>query len=412
MRILHLVHQYPPDEVGGTELYTQSLVHQLAGRGHEVAVFYRRRRAGRGIISRREGQARVYIAWDGELSPTRRFLATFYSPFLTHAFQDVLDTFQPDLVHIQHLMGLPLTIWERLRARGIPYLVTLHDYWWICANAQLITNDGRVICNGPRAYFNCARCALARAGRMSLRLAIPGLAGLIAWRTARLRTILKEAQRIIAPSRFVRDWYARHGIPAEQITVIPHGIDEAFLRAGNVRHPHEGIRIAYIGGLSWQKGVHILIEAFRQVQGAVSLWIAGDEDADPAYVADLRRRADKRTRFLGKLNRNQVIETLQAIDLLAVPSLWHETFSLIAHEALAVQVPVIASNVGALREAIVEGSTGFLLPPGDVEAWRKQIQRLIDAPQQLTKPRSKVYLPQSLSWHVRQIEDAYTISDE
>jgi glycosyltransferase involved in cell wall biosynthesis len=140
MRILYLIHQYLPEHIGGTELYTNWLSEALSRRGHQVFIFYRRSAAGIGLESRAESEGQIWAAWAGELSPTRRFRATFGDPALVSAFEQVLDESRPDLVHIQHLMGHPTALIEAIRRRGIPYLITLHDFWWVCANAQLLTN--------------------------------------------------------------------------------------------------------------------------------------------------------------------------------------------------------------------------------------------------------------------------------
>jgi hypothetical protein len=59
-------------------------------------------------------------------------------------------------------MGLPGATLDLLRARGLPYVVTLLDFWWFCANAQLVTNFDHTVCSGPAWWTNCTRCAVAR----------------------------------------------------------------------------------------------------------------------------------------------------------------------------------------------------------------------------------------------------------
>ena len=101
-------------------------------------------------------------------------MATFGDATIERLFERALDDFRPDLVHVQHLMGFPVQLLHLLRQRRIPYVVTLHDYWWICANAQLLTNYGQQICDGPRLWLNCGRCALARAGYGCVMAGCPG----------------------------------------------------------------------------------------------------------------------------------------------------------------------------------------------------------------------------------------------
>jgi glycosyltransferase involved in cell wall biosynthesis len=168
------------------------------------------------------------------------------------------------------------------------------------------------------------------------------------------------------------------------------------------------VRFAYIGGLSWQKGVHVLVEAFRGLQGACELWIAGDESFDPPYVARMRAQAVPGVRFLGRLTREQVWETLAQVDVAVVPTLWYETFSFIVSEAFAAGLPVVASRLGPLADRVRDGVDGLLLPPGDVAAWRTALQRLISEPALLAGLRTNVRPPLTLEEHTEQIEALYT----
>lgn len=416
MRLLNLTHQYLPDKIGGVERYTQSISRALAERGHQVSVFYRRSAAGVGLERREEGGVAVWAAWAGSPSPTRRFLATFGDAPLVRAFAHVLDETRPELVHVQHLMGLPARLLTMLRQRGIPTVVTLHDYWWICANAQLLTNYDQRVCAGPRfAWLNCGRCALARGGADVLWPLAAGLTPLLAARERILRAGLRDAAQIIAPAPFVKRWYAAHGLDAARMIVLPHGIERPEALDTHQNHPPAApdetaaaFRIAYIGGLAWQKGVHVLIEAFNRLPPGAELWIAGDESADPAYVQQLRTLAGPGVRFLGALTRGQVWATLGQVDVVAVPALWHETFSLIVHEAFAAGRPVIASRLGALADRIQDGVDGLLVMPGDVAAWSTALRGLLDNPTACERLRAGIRPPLTLAEHVARLEEIYS----
>jgi glycosyltransferase involved in cell wall biosynthesis len=415
VKILQVVHQYPPSNIGGTELYTQSLALALARQGHQVTVFYRGSAPGVGLERREEDGVLVLKMWAGVLGPGRRFLTTLADPSATQAFKRVLHEIRPDLIHIQHLIGFPVAFIRSIREQGVPFLITLHDYWWVCANTQLLTNFSRQLCDGPRAYLNCARCVLARAGQSpatpwtgigNLWPAVPALAVLMAWRGSGLRSAMLQADRLIAPSRFVKEWYSSHGMSADRIEVLPHGLEwppGLSQRQGSA----DPVRLAYIGGLSWQKGVHVLVDALDGLQGTVELCIAGDELFAPSYVARLRAQAPPNLRFLGRLSRERVWEVLSQVDAVVVPSLWNETFSLIVHEAFAAGVPVIASRLGALTEAVRESEDGLLVPPGDVDAWRAALQRLVDERDLLAQLRASVRPPMTLEEHVRRLERFY-----
>ena len=406
MRILHLAHQYLPEHVGGVELYTRWLSQAQSRRGHQVAVFHRCSAEGMGRETRAEGAVRIWSAWAGAAPPPRRFLNTFRDPPMVSLWEQTLVEFAPDLVHIEHLMGLPTALIRAIQRRRIPYVITLWDFWWVCANAQLLTNYDQQICKGPRAYLNCARCALARAGRSGLWSAAPPLAGLMAWRNRLLRQVMVDAGALIAPTEFVHRWYAAHRTPQERLVTLLPGMEQPNLPPRSSRT--DGLlRFAYIGGLSGQKGVHVLVEAFGGVRGDAELWIAGDESFDPDYVARLRELATPNVRFLGRLSREAVWETLAQADVVAVPTLWYETFSFIISEAFIAGLPVVASRLGPLADRVRDGVDGLLLPPGDVTAWQAALQRLIDEPHLVVRWRDNVQPPMTIEEHALHIESLY-----
>lgn len=409
MQILYLVHQYLPEAVGGVELYTHSLARAMHDRGHRISIFHRRDRPGTGTATGHTDYASVHAAWNGRFQPARRTLSTFYDSFLSNAFAETMAEKHPDLVHIQHLMGLPTGIIRHLLEREVPYVVTLWDFWWICANAQLLTNYSQEICDGPRAYLNCARCALARSGLPQVAPALPLLAAPLAVRNRLLRRVLTGASRLLAPSAFVADWYADHGIRRERIEIIAPGIDvpATICEAHAAREDDERpLRIGYVGGISRQKGVHVIIEATSGLEDT-ELSVAGNLDSDPGYSEHLRNIAGTNIRFLGQLDRIALGELLAQIDVLAVPSLWYETFAFVISEANAAGTPVLASDLGVLADRVRHNKDGMLVPPGDVTAWRRAVQQMRDDPHLLSRFSAAIQHPPSLEEHAATVEVIY-----
>jgi glycosyltransferase involved in cell wall biosynthesis len=189
--------------------------------------------------------------------------------------------------------------------------------------------------------------------------------------------------------------------------VIPPGLEHVTVTPRRTQGASGPVRLAYIGGLSWQKGVHVLVGAFGGIHGVAELWIAGDESFDPAYVARLHAQATPGVRFLGRLTRDQVWEMLAQVDIVAVPSLCYESFSFIVSEAFAAGVPVVASRLGPLAERVHDDVDGLLVLPGDAAAWRTTLQRLVDEPDLLDRLRASVRPPMTLDEHVDRIETLY-----
>lgn len=407
MRVLHLVHQYLPEHVGGTELYTRWLTQAQTRQGHTVAIFHRRSATGSGLAERNDGDVRVWSAWAGEFTPLTRLLATFRQTQLVDSFNRVLDAFTPELVHVQHLMGLPAACADILRQRNIPYGITLWDFWWVCANAQLYTNYAEQICPGPQAYLNCARCALARAGKNAWIPIIPALSLPLAWRNQRLRRVMLQANRLIAPMPFVADWYAGYGAPAERLITLPPGLEDA---APLPRPPHqhaEPIRFGYVGGISPQKGVHVLVEAFAGLRGLARLAVAGDVTTHPQYTAQLKRAATEAVQFVGRLDRAAVWQLLAQMDVLVVPSVWYETFAFVISEAFAAGVPVIVSKLGPLADRVQHNVDGLLFAPGDVTALQQAMQRFLTEPDLLPRLQAGIKPPITIANHAAQVETLY-----
>lgn len=409
VRILHVLHQYMPDHIGGTELYAKTLSMRQVQAGHEVAIFVPAEISPAWPEPAQEDGVRIYRFPTGARSASKRLRSTFVNSTIKRAFERALAKEQPDIVHIQHLMGLPASSVDLLLERGIPYVLTLHDYWYICANAQLLTNYDNTICEGPNWWVNCARCALARMDLRNADLLSPVIAPIFALRNRLVTRALNGAKQLIAPTSFVRDTYGSQGVNIDRITVIPHGIDtpsESYSRRDPVENE---LRIGYIGGLSWQKGVHVLIEAFNGLSeegSSLSIW--GDQESFPGYVKELRKLAQHRgIEFKGQLSRHRLWSVLSGYDVVVVPSLWYETASLIIQEAFAVRVPVIASGIGALASRISDGVDGLLVPPDDPYALAAALRELMQNPDLLRRLQSGIQPVYTIPEHEHAIEVVY-----
>ena len=413
MQLLHIVHQYPPEFMGGTELYTQTAARSLVARGQAVSVFVPSRQDGNptnSIVTADESGVRVHRVPLGPRSANAVFFSTFMQRALSAAFAITLQQERPDLIHIQHLMGLPVRLIDQIVAAEIPFIVTLHDYWYVCANAQLLTNTHQEICTGPRWWINCGQCALARAGHPDWLGLAPAVAPLLGYRHRLLQRLLRRAACLIAPTDFVRETYQRLGAPVARVQVIPHGIELPTVLPPVVPRSTDVLRVAYVGGLAPQKGVHIVIEAVNGLSAyEVQLNIYGVLTAFPYYVAELQQLVQHPAiRLAGQLDRATLWQVLRETDVIVVPSLWYETASLIVQESFAAGVPVVVSNLGALRERVRDNVDGLLVPPGDVAAWRAALQRCAAEPELLPRLRQSIRPVRSIAEHVTDLEALYT----
>jgi glycosyltransferase involved in cell wall biosynthesis len=410
MRIALVVHKYPPASVGGTEIYTQNLARELSARNHQVFVFYRDDRGSAGQTQvkweQRDGArlCQVLRAYDPETaSPLAQFLDTFLNADVEQAFGTFLDEARPDVVHFQHVALLSYRLIGQAKNAGLPVLLTLHDYWFQCSVSQLVWPDAQV-CRGKALGLNCARCVLTARVRPSLLPFLRPLAApLLQARDALVKGAALKADRLISPSQFLIQKYIEVGFPPEGTVHLENGIDVERIR----RYPHRPsskgrVRVIFLGSLAWQKGVHVLVEAFQGIPAEQAiLRIYGSPAVFPDYAERLHKMADPaNTSFEGLVPNEEVGRVLADADLVVVPSLWYENSPVVIQEAFAAGVPVIASRIGALAEKIQHGANGFLFTPGDVEALRDVLKGLAENPARIENLWADIPEPTTVRKHV------------
>lgn len=183
---------------------------------------------------------------------------------------------------------------------------------------------------------------------------------------AQLR-VLAEGGRVIAPSEAVAARLRGRGVHGVRVAGL--GLDPGSPRAGG------GDRVVYLGRFDEAKGTGILLRAMEGIGAPI---LAGGLPHNPRAEARWRDRWP-RAEWRGWLDAPGRAALFDEAALVAVPSL-EETFGLVALEAMAAGVPVLASDVGGLGELVRSVGGGEVLPAGDVDAWRSGIQRmLVDA---------------------------------
>lgn len=417
MRIVLPVHHFPPRYSAGAELYTFRLARWLIARGHEAEVVC--------VESVRwDGHDRVGATHDRyegvpvwrlavEASPGGWPARTFDNPELAAWFADYLERTRPDLAHFQagYLIGLgPL---RAAAAAGVPAVLTLHDFWFLCPRITLLRGDG-ARCDGPPSDPGaCAWCMRlgGRAARVADRLsggraarlsaaALPAEARQMAARRAALLPALAWPDAVIAPSHFLAERF-RPYVPAERLHVLRYGLDLERLRAVAAAPDGGPLRLAYIGQIAAHKGVHVLVEAVRALPQAgrpVELTVYGDLDQHGDYGQRLRARAagDPRIRFAGRFEHGRIAEVLGACHATATPSVWYENSPLAIMEAQAAGRPVLTSALGGMAELVRDEVDGLHFRPGDAADLTRQIQRLRAEPGLLERLRRAVRPPASI----------------
>jgi len=199
------------------------------------------------------------------------------------------------------------------------------------------------------------------------------------------RFVLKRAKAARAVSRFTAYQFFGCGLKyTPTIHIFPAWTDIDLFLDAYIKHkkPHEKI-IVYAGELSFHKGVHILLDAFQQVvrqQPNAKLHLIGNHK-DDEYMEVLKRKAfvTGQVSFSPHMPQEQLAKHMAQADVVAVPSI-REGFGRVALEAMACGTPVVASDVGGLREVVVRGETGLLFPVGNRKALAVWLDYLLQDP--------------------------------
>jgi glycosyltransferase involved in cell wall biosynthesis len=407
VRILFAAHGFPPDERGGAELYVQELAHALADLGHHVAVFAAHPTQGR-AIDRIDRDRSIEVERWFEPQSAEQALLVGRSAAAEDAFERTLERLQPEVVHVHHTLFLSDRIIALAKAHSVPVVVSPLDFYFLCPRIHLPSRRAHRL-RGRLWGLQCFLHTLPRSARPLGSLAIRGkmlrLLRLHLRRPREMRSALDRADRILAPSGFVRDRFLEFGCDAARTSVLPLGLPAAERVAVN---RSGAMRVGYVGAYIREKGADLLVAAFRRVVSPNARLVLHGRAIDERFTQKLRRQAaqDHRVSIGDELPPGGVSAFLSGVDLLVVPTRLHETFSRIAREAFQLGVPVVASDAGVLPEIVTPRKNGLLFRCGDEDDLARALRALVDRPEELERlnrfPRVK-----TTDEHARELLDLY-----
>ena len=356
MRILHVNHHGGP--LGGVEAYISDVERALTAHGHVSMLLYSSDVPEQTILS--DARRHAFPDWPAPAGRPGDVLDT------------CIDAFMPDLAYV-HAVEHPGLI-ERLVQR-LPTQVYAHSPSMVCpGSAQYLRRSERVCrrTHGLGCMVQAQRegCCWSRNPSRHLRL------------IARCRAFveaLRDVDRVLVGSRFMRALMVRGGVPAERIEILAPvllGISGIEPRPG----PDTGV-VLFAGRIVEEKGLVDLIRALATVLPPWSLEVAGDGPGRAeAEVLAARFGVADRVHFRGWLAPREMYRALEGCDIVAVPSKWPEPFGRIGAEAARHGRPVVAYDVGGISDWCDDGSTGHLVASGDIEWLGSSLEHLLDEP--------------------------------
>lgn len=282
-----------------------------------------------------------------------------------------------DVVHVQNFFPLiSPAVYYAAQAEQVPVVQTLHNYRLLCPNA-LFFRDGKPCedCLGkalpvPSIHHGCYQQSRVASAVTTAMLSTHRALG--SWQD--------KVDIYIALTQFARQKFVEGGLPADRIVVKPH-----FISPDPGPGTGQGKFALYVGRLSVEKGLDIVIEAWQSVGSNLPLKIVGD-----GPLADFVTEATQKFSYIEYLGRQPLAEVYALMGeatCLIFPSKWYETFGRVAIEAFAKGTPVIGAKHGAIEELIDHGRTGLHFNPGDANHLAEQVLWCLANPQTLAEMR-------------------------
>ncbi|MDS0132516.1 MULTISPECIES: glycosyltransferase family 4 protein [unclassified Amycolatopsis] len=339
MKVLVVHNRYRSEQPSGENNVVDAEVTLLAEGGHQVSLFERRSDDIAAMPLPRKAAVPLMVPWN---------------PAVRKELAARLRTSSPDVVHIHNTFPLlSPSVVAACADAGVPAVATLHNYTMVCPPGTL-HRDGRICteCVGgsplPAVKHGCYRGSTAA----TLPMAASMVANRRRWWTG--------ISRFFCISAAQRDLLVSAGMPGERMAVKHN-----FVTDPGVRRTGAGKHVLFLGRVTEEKGVGLLMRAWERLDGAlgVPLIIAGTGPMQDEVAAWAAGRPD--VSYVGLRNKAECRAlTADAVAVVA-PSTWLEAFGLVVVEAMAAGVPTVAAAHGAFPELVDDGVTGLLHVPDD-----------------------------------------------
>lgn len=374
LRVLQTNLFFAPQSFGGATIVAEQVSERLAT-AHGVEVFVCASSPGAlpdGALMRHEARGLTCFGVGLPRAPQRS--QDFRNPDIQRSFARILAATQPNIVHLHCIQGLSASIALACQDADIPYVVTLHDAWWLCERQFMVKADGKHCFNAVVTPDVCATCVPDAAFNRE--------------RSVYLREILLKAELILTPSEFHRALHVASGFPGDKVVVNRNGVLKP---AQAVARPISGhLRFGFVGGAGPVKGGALVVKALNELphKNYTLTVVDNTENLGFSSINPEDWKTPGTLQVVPAYSHKSMDAFFRAIDVLLFPTQCKESFGLTVREALSRNVWVIATDAGGAVEDIINGVNGVILPltpDGDHAPLREALRELLDAPEKLNR---------------------------
>lgn len=346
---------------GGSETYMLSLGEELTRLGHQVE-YFGMEHEGRCVSNSAEAYTEdMDFHNSGAIQKLKLSLKTIYSKEAREKIRRVLDSFRPDVVHLNNFnyqltpsIILEIRKWEKDNNSKVKIIYTAHDYQLICPNHMLYNNDD--ICENciGGSFISCTK---GKCVHSSLLKSFIGTAEAVYWNRNR---VYEQIDTVICCSEFMKSKLDTNPIFKGK-TIVMHN----FVEQIEVKESKKEDYVLYFGRLSHEKGIYTLLDCTD-----IKLKVAGTGPLED-YV-----KSDETIEYVGFKTGDELTQLISKAKATVYPSIWYENCPFSVMESIMYGTPVVASRIGGIPELIDDGKTGILVEARNTEQLEQAISKI------------------------------------
>jgi glycosyltransferase involved in cell wall biosynthesis len=375
--------------MGGAESNIFAVAHALREKGHRVAILH-----GPGT-GRAEDRWRELFHECHPLEKSRK----------CESIQSALWQFEPDALYVHKISDLDVL--KIITGCGVPAVRMVHDHDMYCMRSYKYDWLSRKICTRPASLYCVFRCGAClsrnRSGFLPFRW--------VSYRAKRKEIALNRGfSRLVVASQYMRQELLRNGFDPGSIEVhppVPCAAEDRITSSFSDRN-----LIIYCGQIIRGKGVDVLLRALQKVTMPFECVIIGDGNHRP-YCEQLAQQLGlgKRVRFTGFAPQDELLRNLAEASVSVMSSVWPEPYGSSGLEAMRYGLPVVAFDAGAIKEWLIDGANGFVVPWMDTQAFASRIDQLLSdkllARRLGEKARASINAPYEFSKYIDGLEHLF-----
>ena len=377
-------------------------------------------------------------------------------------FTKLVSDHNIDVIHINEIFGFSSNLIHIAKSRGIKVAVTVHEYWWLCPHRVMVDHD-RKVCEGPTDMKKCVHCVSQRAQgykpavkrfQYRLRNAFPSVytpivskikgmkknyyklvelntsetSNIIATdkslerqlenRLSALIGALNACDRVICVSSDVKNILTRFGVK-RSVCTVDHIGSEIAERDWELRtdwKPRERLSFGFIGGITYYKGVHLIVQAYMllpenlKARATIDIYGGGDQ----GYVQSMKNLLERgakidmeNIRFHGRYTPDQLPAIGESIDVSILPSMCADTAPQTIFESFSSGLPIIAPDIGGFSDFIKHDVNGLIFNYGNPQSLADAMAKLIEHPELVSAMCTQIEPSKAMSAHVQDMKNVY-----